>query len=198
MAKIKVRKHQKRRIYVHNDLSNGASYFKQRIEKRLANNDQEGIAFDFMALLILLAFVFEARTNFVGSKVMKKWKERASFHVKVKRILSNLEIDPDWNERPFSTVNSIKAVRDMLAHGKPQEIPINEEVVIDQSEADQAPLLKSEWQKYCTIDFIRVAYEDTEAIWKLLLDRAGIRLFETLTSSFGSITVVEKLDSDKT
>jgi hypothetical protein len=69
MAKIKARRHRKQRIYIHNDLSNNDFYFKKRIESRLQKKDEEGIAFDYMAYLVLSAFAFEACINFLGKKL---------------------------------------------------------------------------------------------------------------------------------
>ena len=88
MVKIKVRRQQKKRIYIHNDLSNAAFYFMKRIESRLQNNDQEGIAFDHMAFLILSAFAFEARINFLGKKLITNWREITISRQGRQRLLS--------------------------------------------------------------------------------------------------------------
>jgi hypothetical protein len=63
---IKVRKQEHKHIYVHNDLSNAAYHFKTVIETKLAANDRNGIAFDYMACLLMLAFTFEAKVNLLG------------------------------------------------------------------------------------------------------------------------------------
>ena len=49
MEFIRVRHQESKKIYVHNDLSNGAYYFIERIKERVAENDRKGIAFDCMA-----------------------------------------------------------------------------------------------------------------------------------------------------
>jgi hypothetical protein len=55
MEQIKVRKQEHKYIYVHNNLSNSAYYFKTVIETKVAANDRNGIAFDYMACLLMLA-----------------------------------------------------------------------------------------------------------------------------------------------
>jgi hypothetical protein len=47
---------------------------KTAIETKVAANDWKGIAFDYMACLLMLAFTFEATINFLGSKLKAdKW-----------------------------------------------------------------------------------------------------------------------------
>ena len=198
MAKIKVRRHGKQRIYIHNDLSNAAFYFKERIESRLKNKDEQGIAFDHMAFLVISAFAFEARINFIGKKLVPDWKERSAFHKKVSTILSKVGITQKLNQRPFSTLNTIKDLRDTLAHGKPDEKSIDEEVTIEQNASWERMTLTAEWQQYCTLEFMRIVHEDLNTIWKMLLEKADIKVFETLTSSIGGLTLIKKLESEET
>src|SRR5229473_3048469 len=87
LARIKVRKQAKKHIYVHNDLSNAAYHFNKKVNKRLANNDMEGIAFDILAELIFLAFSIEAKTNFLGTKLIGGWNERRPFLTKFKQVV---------------------------------------------------------------------------------------------------------------
>ena len=68
------------------------------------------------------------------------------------------------NQRPFSTLNTIKDLRDTLAHGKPDEKSIDEEVTIEQNAAWERMTLTAEWQKYCTPEFMRIVHEDLNAI----------------------------------
>ncbi len=198
MVKIKVRRHQKKRIYIHNDLSNAAFYFMKRIESRLQNNDQEGIAFDHMAFLVLSAFAFEARINFLGEKLITNWRERSPFHVKVASVFSAVGIKQQSNQRPFSTLKIIKDFRDTLAHGKPKETILEEEAIIEQEEEDGLVGLTAEWKKYCTLELMQIVHEDLNTLWKRLLEKAGIKVFETLTSSFGKLTIIEKIEEGET
>jgi hypothetical protein len=63
-------------VYVHNDLAGAAYHFKGVIESKLAANDRKGIAYDYMACLLMLAFTFEAQINFLGLKLISNWKEK--------------------------------------------------------------------------------------------------------------------------
>ena len=198
MAKIKVRRHGKQRIFIHNDLSNAAFYFKERIELRLQNKDDQGIDFDHMAFLVLSAFAFEARINFLGKKLVPDWKEFSPFHKKVSNVLSKVGITQKSNQRPFSTLNTIKELRDTLAHGRPDEKAFDEEVIIEQHEAGERVALTAEWRKYCTPESMRIVHEDLNTIWKMLLEKADIKVFDTLTSSIGGLTFIQKLEAEET
>ena len=85
---IRVRLEQHRHFYIHNDIANGALYFKTKIDERMANADRDGIAFDIMACLTLLAFEVEAKINFLGFKLRAaEWRERAPALEKVQTVL---------------------------------------------------------------------------------------------------------------
>src|SRR5215210_55312 len=117
MEKIKVRRQAKKHIYIHNDLSNAAYHFNERINERFANEDIEGIAFDILAELVFLAFTIEAKVNFLGSKLIEGWKERERFWKKLQLVLGHLDLKVDFDTRPYSTINRLKELRDSLAHG---------------------------------------------------------------------------------
>jgi hypothetical protein len=44
-------------------------YFKALIERKLADGNRDGIAYDYMACAALIAFAFEANLNFMGLSV---------------------------------------------------------------------------------------------------------------------------------
>jgi hypothetical protein len=192
MEKIKVRRLAKKHIYVHNDLSNAAYHFHEKVNERFANNDREGIAFDILAELIFLAFTIEAKINFLGSKLIEGWIEREYFWPKLKLVLKQLGLNVDLNTRPYSTIKKLKDLRDSLAHGKPLHLELDEEAVVDANE-DESIDLRAEWESYCTEEFANQAYEDVNEIWKQLLSASKLALFDTLSGGERSITFIEKI-----
>ena len=90
--------------YVHNDLAGAAYHFKVTIESKIAANNRKGIAFDYMACLLMLAFTFEAQINFLGYKLIQNWKERQPFDKKVEDVLNHLSVGPNWTLRPYSSI----------------------------------------------------------------------------------------------
>ena len=77
----------------------------------------------------------------------------------------------------FFTVNVLKDLRSLLAHGKPREEVIEEEVVIDQETADRLSHLTGAWEAFCNKEMIDRVYDDMNALWEMILERSHISLF---------------------
>lgn len=197
MEKIKVKIQAQKNIYVHNDLSNAAHHFKMRVDSRPVG-DTDGIGFDILAELIFLAFTVEAKINFLGSKLIPDWQERKSFRGKLNCVLTHLSIAVSFCERPYSTLNALKKLRDSLAHGKPVHLVIDKEATLDQDEVDRTIDLSNEWESYCTVEFAKQAYEDIDCIWKQLLLASKLNIFDTITGGEHSIKFIEKLTDQET
>jgi len=192
MEKIKVRRQTKRYIYVHNSLSSAAYHFKQTVDERVEKDELTGITYDILAVLIFLAFTVEAKINFLGYKLFPRWAERDPFWRKLKRVMKHLGLQADFKTRPYSTITTLKDLRDSLAHGQPVTLELEEEVVIDADQATEMVYPKADWEKHCTEDFTQQAYDDVQEIWKQLLSAAKISQFDTLSGGEGSETFIEK------
>jgi hypothetical protein len=81
-------------------------------------------------------------------------------------------------------------LRDTLAHGKPVRKEVDEIVEGDAEELRRIDL-SGDWEKDCSPDAAIQVYDDVEEIWRELLDKAGIPIFDTLPHGEGSITVIE-------
>ena len=192
MEKIRARHQGNKSIYVHNDLSNAAHHFKEQIESKLRIGDRKGITFDHMACLMTLAFTFEAKANFLGHKLVSRWKERQPFNDKLATILDHLNVEPDWSTRPYSSILRMKEFRDSIAHGKPVEIEFDEEVVFSEEEVDRKIDLDGEWVEFCSNENVFNTYDDIEEIWQDLIDRSSLQLFDTITHGSSGLTFIEK------
>ncbi|MFZ5755456.1 MAG: hypothetical protein ACOY3X_00970 [Pseudomonadota bacterium] len=192
MDRFKVRRQAKKRIYVHNDLSNVAFYLRNRIEEKEASGDREGISLDVMACLAMLAFEFEAKVNFIGAKAVHGWKERQPFKNKVQAISDAIGYKLDESTRPYQTICNLKYLRDSFAHGKPAEIEIDETVDLTEEQLYETLDLNGEWEDQLTPEFVRICSEDIDSLWKEWLVLANIELFETITSGEDGITILEK------
>ncbi len=184
--KIEVK--QVKKIYIHNDLMNVAFHMKEQILFKHSHG-QEGIDLEILAALTMLAFAFEAKINFVGQKVVNKWKERESFKKKSSKIYSELELSPNLNERPFSSVEKLKKFRDFVAHGKPIDI-----CIVTEGEADgYRPRvdLKAGYEEICTIENFLEIYADVKEVWRIMLDAADIPLIDTITTGSTTHTLID-------
>jgi hypothetical protein len=80
----------------------------------------------------------------------------------------------------------------MLAHGKPQEIQVEETVVATEAELAKKGALSHEYEQFVTEAFVAQAYEDVDAIWKDLVKRAGLTVIDTITSGGVEYTITQK------
>lgn len=193
-GRIRARREQKANIFIHNDLSNAAFYFKERVRERTERGDRDGIAFDCLAAVVTLAFMFEAHINFLGWKLLERWKETDSFEVKVKSVYKKLNLKWDKTREPEATIWQLKELRDFLAHGKPKMVEVDEEVIGRPEELERRMDLSAGWEKECTPEFVLSAYAACDDLWKKYIEASGIKLFDTITSGMGGLTFIERVD----
>ena len=193
MELIKARVQQKKNIYVHNDLSNAAYFFKRTIDEKIEKNERDGLGFYRMACALMLAFTFEAKINFLGHKLLPDWNEMQKFDDKVGRVLDHLGVRADWDTRPYSSIEGLRQFRNSIAHGKPIEIEYDEFVQVPAEELDRRVDMSGEWEAACTPEKLTQASSDLDDIWKDLLKRSGLSVWDTLTTGEGGITFIEKV-----
>lgn len=189
----------KRVDFIHNDLSNTAFYFKERIASKVAKGELDGVFLEMIAALTMTAFAFEAYLNFVGHHKIKDWDEWLSLKAKLKLILKELRLSVDHNKRPYVTIGKIIGIRNELAHGKPKLTETKKvEVGTHDELAEQLRSFQLEWEKTLTPDFVVEAYDDVEAIWRALLEAANIRVFETLSGGSSGIQFLSYAEDNET
>lgn len=201
MAKrIKAKVTRERWVYVHNDLSNAAWHFEDVIKKKQESGDK-GILLDGMACATLIAFTFEANINFMGFKLheagkLPKWKERENFNDKLNKVFGALGIPINKLNRPLKSMERMKRLRDLIAHGKPVYDKTEEVIVATPEEAEEASHsgLAAGWEVDCKADVVFECREDLEALWKLMVEKSGLALFDTMTHGQGGIDFIEHVD----
>jgi hypothetical protein len=188
--KFEVKVTESRQIYIHNTLENAVYHLKRKIEEHIQNNQREGVGLEIMACLTMIAFSFEAQVNFLGFKLDEKWAERKPYLVKVERIARKLKVPLDQSTRPYSTIKTLKTFRDTLAHGKPQLIKGEKNLVLTHEELTNRNILKADWESYLTEEFLRQSYDDTDTLWKRLLQASGLDILDTVTAGESTFQIL--------
>lgn len=191
MKQLTIKKVATNKINIHNDISNTANHLRKRVEEMAETGKRDGISLDITACLVLLAFTFESRLNFIGDKAVKDWKERRPFDKKVMSIIETLGLGPNFDSRPYSTIDQLKNFRDTIAHGQPTTVKIDETLVVNPEDSYDQVDLRGEWENFLTLDFMRQCSDDIDLIWEEWLKAARIDRFETLTHGFHSFELVE-------
>jgi hypothetical protein len=194
---IRARVRKTKKVYVHNDLSQAATYFNETAQVKFKKGERDGIKFDGMATALMVAFAFEAKLNFMGSQLKKankltSWNEFQSFEKKRKIVLNALGMSTDVSKRPLAAMERMKKLRDTLAHGKPIELVTEEIVVGTPEEIDLASgaELWAGWENDCTPQSVAEALGDLDVLWKEMMEKSGLGVFDTMTQGEGSIDVI--------
>ena len=191
--KLKVEVTSEAFIHIHNDIEGATHYFKSRIDRRVADSDRAGLAFEIIACLIMLAFELEAKFNFVGAKIVSDWDERMSAKKKPAKIYETLAMSYREDVRPYRSVADLRAFRDTFAHGKPKALTLSETADVTEEQLrniQKFDILSPEWAPLVTSEFLNSAYEDVSQIWDEMLEKAGIELFEASTHGFGGTRLI--------
>ena len=195
--------------YPHNDLANAAWFFRERLTKAFESKEHsDGIFVDMMALVTMIAFALEGYANFIGQRVIERqtgkekaqevWAvfERKSVVCKIKAIKKMIDIDIDWNKRPYSTIGDLFELRNMFAHPKAHRAKEREKILVG-TDGELKQMLrdfKPEYEQRLTWDFANAAYEDIDLIWNGLLKAAEIELHETRSGGLQGIELIEVLN----
>lgn len=177
------------RELIHNDLISAAFHLKKRIEKGMETGDRQGIGLDMMAALTMTAFAYEAYLNFVGFKVIGNFKERQNGLEKRIEVMKKLGIEWDSANRPFETIERLIKARDVMAHGKPYYVKDEWEAEGTHSELEeQLRSYRKGIEAQIDYDFVRDAFDDVEALWRMMLKAGDIREFDTLDGGMSTIS----------
>jgi hypothetical protein len=101
---------------------------------------------------------------------------------------------PDFSVRPYSSVVKLKEFRDTLAHGKPEHKVFDEEVVVTVEELEAMGIQPADWETNVDQGFLQEAYGDVEQIWKELLAKSGLTVFDTLTHGGSHTSFIEHVE----
>lgn len=194
MRQIRARIQHTHHIHIHNDLASAAFFYRNKV---IANGEVkggvEGSYFDMMACVTMTAFALEAKINFLGDRLLgRKWRERDTSYEKLKKVCKAAGVKLDLNAKPFACFTYLKDIRDTLAHGKPELIEVDEEVVGTPEEVEaHNGKLQGQWEYQIKPDLVLGAYDDAMELWKMLLEASGLTLFDTLTHGIGGISYIE-------
>ena len=124
VKRIRARVTRTKKVYVHNDISQAATTFKDATQEK-AKGDRTGIGYYGMATAVLTAFAFEAKLNFMGAQLAKNnkiasWNEFQSWDKKVKIVLGalGLSTDPRVAEAVREDRRWLETMRRLVAIGR--------------------------------------------------------------------------------
>lgn len=193
MAKVRARVTGHRKRYIHNTLENATHFIKGVIENKVKEDKRGGLGFDYMICAVMLAFDFEAKLNFMGARYVKPWNERMRWKAKANHVFKVIGIEPDWTKRPYASLEKMKIFRDTIAHGKPLDENLDYEVIDEEDKIKASLNLRQAWEGMVTHEEVMQSYDDTEQVWKDMIEKSQIDIHELLDQVDVSVKILERM-----
>jgi len=174
VAKVRLYGKKDLRIAAYN--RSGARFFLSLAEKQ-----EEGQFYSAQASLLFSAFTHEAFLNNLGTRIIKDWSQhdRDTPKAKLTVICNTISYKPNMGTRPYQTLTELFRFRNLIVHGREETIstPAKGKVVTRVDKGGYLDALEGKWERYCTVQNARKAYDDVGGIAADLCDKAGIRKF---------------------
>ena len=166
------------KIFLHNDLFNLAFYHLCTINDKSDRRERDALSLDCMSYFIAISFGVEAFINSVGKLKVSGWRERQPFKAKIDQIYKEIGGNFVEEVEPYTTIATLKELRDCMAHGKPIEKSV------DVSTRDELWVeMDAPWAHCLTPEYVNHTYEQVK-IWREdLLRLARISAVQILTSA---------------
>lgn len=145
--------------------------------------EESGRTLMISASMLFSAFTFEAFLNHIGSTYTNLWEfvDRLSPKNKL-QVLANIKgFRVDFGSRPFQTVARMFRLRDMLAHGKTQEVHEGSVQRLEEHEKPRLPMTK--WEKEINPTNAKRYLEDTYKAMVIICEQFGIDQSELFVGS---------------
>lgn len=155
----------------HNDLGNLVDYQLIRIRERLEQGDNAGINYDMTACLLSLCLWAESLINLGGFSIFReKFKEKDSYHKKVRKVLPNFDL------KDFDTLGQIltelQAARNSLAHPKPSNISVEVH-----AGTDKFSIFDQKYRGLLSLDFLEKSNQALEDLYFAMCEHPEVRDF---------------------
>lgn len=129
-----------------------------------AKSERDGYLYEYLSCLVMSAFSFEALVNDVGHRAIPAWDdlETLTWKRKLRVLAINVDLKIDFSKRPLQTVNTLFAVRNQVAHGRPHALgPVTKREQGTHEELRRRHLTLK-WEEQANADFAQRAVKDVD------------------------------------
>jgi hypothetical protein len=153
-------------------------------------------------IVVFLAFSIESYLNSIGARTLTIWDEleRLPWRNKITILHRTASKSPEWGRDPLQFVTEIFALRDKLAHGKPERIV--GPVFTTEREADRylsnptlSPDLQPEWYTKITREWVMIAKERFRLLMIYLGGLFGFHDSDHLMTATGGLVIDDEKDA---
>jgi hypothetical protein len=128
--------------------------------------------------MVFTAFSVEAYLNHLGSEKTNFWdtiERKLSPKQKLDTLSSIIGIDIDYGSRPFQTFQKMFSLRNSLAHGRTEKLPVDSIQVLSDDEIPNMPT--TTWEEEITIKNASRYLADSKEMIRMLNEKAGMADF---------------------
>lgn len=140
-----------------------------------ASEQTVGSAHFSTASVVFCAFTIEAMVNHFARERVLNWKKRErelGARKRLSLLLEALKLRPDMNQRPWSTIETLRGLRDELAHGRSRDLMA---AVVDFEGPDTfAPRLLTTWEAASTPVTVNEYISDVREIADCVHEACGL------------------------
>jgi hypothetical protein len=139
-----------------------------------AQTVKEGSFHNLVSSIVFSAFSLEAYLNHLGSSLRPPgWVDRWPISKKLECILQRVGLTPDLSKRPFSSFDAMFRFRNLIAHGRTEEVTDDYETYLDNERSlVWGPM--TEWELTCTHDNAERFLSDAKAMITAIHERTGL------------------------
>lgn len=153
-------------------------------------------------IVVFLAFSIESYVNSIGARQLSIWDEleRLPWRNKIDILHKTAGKSPEWGSDPLQFAIEVFALRDRLAHGKPERVVgpkfrTETEAAQYLSGPDLNSALQPEWYRRITREWVMRAKERFRLLMIHLGGLFGLHEFDHLLSSTGGVLIDDEKDT---
>jgi hypothetical protein len=140
-----------------------------------AKKNELGQFFNNLISMVFSAFCLEAYFNHLGETKFNIWgeKDRIRFEDKYKILAQKVNLQIDWNCRPYRTFKEIVDFRNKTAHARTEHVIEETEQILTEEEDPKLP--ESEWMELIKLEIATRFFDDMQEIISRLHHAAGYK-----------------------
>jgi hypothetical protein len=176
-------------IYTHSYL-----YIAAQEALKDAKLTEAGRFYKLMAAELFSALCVEAYLNYFGTLKVPYWEKverKLGPTEKLEIINHEIKLRPDFGKRPFQSFRVMFQFRNALAHGKIENLSVNEFQNIGKSHKPKLP--ETNWEALINLKTATEFTEDTKNMFDVIREKSGIKRNTLLVPSSAS-WVIRPLD----
>ena len=157
----------------------------------LAEASEEGQLYNAASCIVFSAFTLEAYFNHLGAQLYDDWSKKERKLSKLKKyklFCSEFNIEPNFENKPYSSIPALFSFRDTMAHGKSSKDDINKEIELDLDNPNHF-IVGAPWIEFSTVNNAKELHSDMQKIIRELSLASGYKRDPFMSTGSGVLAM---------